>query len=217
MADASGAPRRDPGWGHALKTGWADLLVPFPYFPLWRAERRGLDTLSTLRLACLSAIVTGALIVAVVWRVGSDDGGGSISPGLFLAGLLVYGVLDLALIAQALRRKPVARATEELAGAFSTVTLLGLSLAQALFLGGFVGAFVTGERAIVLGGIPFAVLGGWMAAPTRRRLAAFQAQVAAEGSSLDVVDVLARSPFRRGAAARGRSRTGEGTATRSRW
>jgi hypothetical protein len=189
-----------------------DLLVPFPQFAVWRSEREGRDSLTALRLVFLSSIVTLLLVAVITWAIQIDGtGDGSISPPVFAGLTVLQGVLGLAMIGVALRRDPDVTSREGAAGWFNTVALLGMSLAQASFLLGFVGTFVTNERTMIFAGVPFALAGLWMSAPTARRLAAAQQQLARSGASVDLVDALRTTPFKRsGAAAARRASTGSG-------
>jgi hypothetical protein len=178
MATAGG----DPGWGHALRTGWKDLLVPFPLYPLWRSERLGRDSLTTLRIGFLCAFVAEVVVVSITWFLVPEDLGadaGSLSPSTALALVVGVGALGLVALATLKRRTPAAdEDVESVAGWFRTICLLGLSMSQVPFLLGFVFAFVANENALVLAGIPLSAVGFWTSAPTRRRLDAAQEQLA---------------------------------------
>ncbi len=187
---------RDPGWGYALRHAWLDLLLPFPQLWLWRAARKGLDSLTTLRALYVVGIEVVALITLLLWVIQGDPSGeASIEPEVFLAALVVVGLGELLLIHH-LFHKPLEAATpEKLAEAYRARTIVGWSLSLALFLIGFVGSFVTNEWTMVFAGIAAAAAGTWMTAPTRARLAAAQNDLTAQGSSLDLADALVSTPF----------------------
>ena len=211
------ATQGDPGWGHALRTGWWELLVPVPFFR--GGERPGRDSLTALRVVFLQAITTMWLVVFVT-RVASEGGSNddaSVSPGVFLALIAVHGVGDLVMLVLGLRKSPDQGAdAEAVAGWFRTATFLGYALTLAPFLVGFVGTFVTNEWTMVFAGLPFAAVAYWLAAPTRRRLRNAQQLLAREGISVDLVSALVSSPAKRPAAWAGtRSDAGTGTPPRS--
>lgn len=206
----------DPGWGHALRTGWREILVPFPFFPARRGEKTGRDSLTTLRLLFLWSATAMSLVVVLTWRVsrGVSNDDPSMSPGVFLALLAAFGVLNLMLLGIGLRKTPEPETDAEgVAGWFRTVTFLANSLVLAPFLMGFVGSFITGEWTMALAGAPVAALVWWLAAPTKRRLRSAQEQLSRAGVSVDLVNALVSSPFRQGVASGAGTRSDAGTGT----
>lgn len=164
-------------------------------------------------LGTAAAIV---VIVIVTWflsREGSNDDP-STSPGLFVALVAGVGVVDLLLIRLALRRTPSPGTDAQgVVTWFVSVTFLGHALAMTPFLVGFVGSFVANEWTLVLSALPFAALGLWLVAPTRRRIDAAHQQLARAGISVDVAAALDSRPVRP-AGASASTRSDEGTDTR---
>lgn len=192
-------PKADPGWRSVWRHIWPDILLPVPHFALWRMGRKGVDALTGMRALFLTWLETLLLIIFVVWLIFGDEAeSGSVEPGWFIAGVVAFGLVTLALIRNSGIKCLDASDRDKLVTSYSSLFFLRMALAQALFLIGFVGAFVTGRWWIVLVGLPFTLVGFAIAAPTRSNLARAQDQLNRQGPTVDLVQVLLAKPFKFG-------------------
>ena len=161
--------------------------------------RKGTDSLTATRAIFLSWIETQILIVLIsVLALGDGSGDRSIEPSIFAAGVAAFGVLTLGMVVSVTRKPLDGSSAESLVGTYRTRFFLRMALSQAVFLMGFVGVFVTGEPWLVLAGLPFALFGFALAAPTSSKLAHDQEALRARGSQLDLVHALVSLPLGKG-------------------
>lgn len=192
-------PKSDPGWRSVWRHIWPDILLPVPHFALWRMSRKGVDALTGMRALFITWLETPLLIIFVVWVIFRDEAkSGSIEPRWFVAGLAVFSLVTLALIRYFGAKRLDAGDRDKLVGSFTSVFFVRMALAQAVFLIGFVGAFVTGQWWMVLVGLPFTLVGFFIAAPTRSNLARAQEELNRQGTTLDLVQALLAKPFKLG-------------------
>ena len=196
-------PKRDPGWGAVWRHIGLALLIPLPQFALWRMARKGVDALTGMRAVFISWLETPLLIILVVWIIMRDStGDGSINESLFVAGIVVFGVLGLSLV-RYFDSKPLdASDNDKLVTAYTSSFFVRMALAQAVFLMGFVGAFITDNWWMVLVGLPFTLIGFAQAAPTSSNLTRAQERLRSQGSTVDLTQVLLSRPFKLGSGSK---------------
>lgn len=108
--------------------------------------------------------------------------------------VVVIGTLSLAYITR-LRRRPLdSRSLETLATSYRIRWLIGVGLAEAVALWGFVGTFFGGNYPTYFVGVGFSLVGLLMMAPTRGDIERRQEQITAAGSPLSLLKAVTSIP-----------------------
>lgn len=196
------APSRDPGWGPALRRWLPYGLVPFGTELVRMRTPRGVDGLTSIRIAYLSLVTPLLLILVLLPTLSGGWEGGSSRGGLFLLILVVYGISSLAGIVWA-RRRPlissspephIALSPEPLAAAYRAAFFLQIAFTESPALMGFAFTFLAQAAWPYLLGLAFTAVGLALAAPSRAALARRQAEITAAGLPLSLVEALRTTP-----------------------
>lgn len=161
---------------------------------LFRARRRetnGLVILRSLFIALVAALFL--FIVALSFIAPWDGGDERWVPWLVILG----GIVSLAWVSSIRQRPLRATSLEGLANWYRALFFIGVGMAVAAVMWGFVGVFLGGSLWIYLLGLAFGLVGMWMIAPTRRDIERRQREITAAGSSLSLLDALISVPFAR--------------------
>ncbi len=183
--------RDDPGWGVVWKTMLKSVVLgPFGWFGS-RKGRRPADGLTAIRFLFAALLEAGILVAFVSWFIFEEWGSPSDSTVLIA---LPTGFLSVvgALIAR--NRSLDAETEEALVRSFRTNFFVGFVLCEFPYLGTFVLSFVSDTRLPVFVGLPFYVVAMTLVAPGRTYLRKTQQDIMASGSTLDLTDVLMKSP-----------------------
>ncbi len=104
--------------------------------------------------------------------------------------VLVLGLVCLAGVAYLNRRPLRTEDPNHLAGSFRASFFIGVGMAESAALFGICGIFISGSLWIYLVGLPFALAGYALIAPTRSNIERKQRQIQAIGSPLSLGHAL---------------------------
>jgi len=183
----------DPGWKPALSGSWRGFM---PQLTL----RSNKSTLVILRSIWLGAPLSWFLFGSMLWFLRSES---SRRPAWVLPAVVVVGTVNVGL-AFLVRSRPLKRESlEDLAKSYSAASQVGWAFANAAVFFGLVAFFVGGGFPAYLLSLPFGVEALALMLPTSRNISHFQEGIASEGSSLSLLEALAR-PYERPQKPRGR-------------
>jgi hypothetical protein len=191
----------DPGWHQALRGLWWYLIPLVGPIVRGRGAQQQENGLVVMRSVYVGLIVPLFLFIVVLTFIEPFDGG---DEGWVPWIVVIIGLLSVAGIAR-IRRRPLAMTSSKaLAGTYRALFFIEIGIAEAAALWGFVGVFLTPGYWVYLLGLPFALAGLWLAAPTRSDIERRQREISAAGSSLSLLDVLIemRPPGQPGGAPR---------------
>jgi hypothetical protein len=180
----------DPGWKPALNGIWRGVMPQL-------TTRSKKPTLIVLRSIWLYAPVSWLLFFSVLSFLEQPES--SARPGWVLPAIVVAGVMDVYLVLYFRRRQLDLTSSEALARSYSQISLIAWSMANSSVLFGFVGFFLGHGMPAYFLGLPFAAVGLALMMPTSRNISMFQEQIRAKGSSLSLLEALAR-PYERPSA-----------------
>jgi O-antigen/teichoic acid export membrane protein len=185
------ATHEDPGWWPSLRgLRWYSIPIIGSVINIraWRRERNGLIV---LRSVLLGLLVTLFLFLVPLSFVAPWDGG---DEGWVPWVLILIGIVSLAQVASIRRRSLPTTSPEALARLYRAWFFIGVSVASAAALWGFVGVFLGGSLWIYLVGLAFGLVGLWMIAPTRSDIERRQREITTAGSPLSLLDALISVP-----------------------
>jgi len=184
----------DPGWRLAFRVAWGAVISLLDFFARRRIKRTSANELIALRAQFLTAVSPLFLFLAILPAVGSNSRPDNVHWLLFfVAG---YGVLCLANILWLRRRPLMTNTPQTLAASYKAVMFIGIGCADSVALFGFVGIFIGGTIWLYLLGLAFALPGLALIGPTRADIERRQQQIAAQGSSLSLLEALMAPPSR---------------------
>jgi hypothetical protein len=183
----------DPGWRPIIRR-LPILFVPVIGFLRFNRGRPR-DHLLEFRLIFIG--VVGALwlfLYGLFFIVPSDRWWKTDRVPWFLAVVIGIGILGQIRI-RALRRGQLDLSSEErLAASFKTKVFIGFGSAEIAALAAFVGTFLMHALWICPIGLAFSTVGFVRVGPTKREIARRQRQIADQGSTLSLLDALAKTP-----------------------
>ena len=174
----------DPGWRPALTRATRSLV---PLYGLKSVTKSAQDGLTAIRSILLSIIFALFIFVIALRIIVRPDGGDPGRTPYLIAGI---GLISASVISWLVRRPLAAPDNRSLAGAWRTRFFVGLAVAEAAALLGFVVALSVGNTWVYGIGLAFALYGLWAIAPSRRNLARDQERIRARGSPLDLTTAL---------------------------
>jgi O-antigen/teichoic acid export membrane protein len=184
--------QEDPGWRSPLRGLWRHWIALFGYVMRVRARRAETNGLIVLRSVFLVLVAALLLFVVPLSFIAPWDGG---DEGWVPWAVVVIGVASLAYVAWIRRRPLPTNSPEALARSYRALFFIGVGVASAAALWGFVGVFVGGTAWIYLVGLAFGLVGLWMIAPTRSDIERRQREITAAGSPLSLLDALISVPW----------------------
>ncbi len=174
----------DPGWDIAFRS-----LMPFVGVSIARSLSSK-DGLSAIRVIFVALILGLILFVIAISYVAAWNG---VDEGWVPWAVLLVGAICLFAVAD-VRRRPLNTADpQRLADSYRSAFFVGIGFAHVPALCGIVGVFVGGSLWIYLVGLPFALAGLGLIAPTRGNIERKQREVDATGSSLSLGQALVDS------------------------
>jgi O-antigen/teichoic acid export membrane protein len=183
--------QEDPGWWPSLRGLWWYALPIVGSVMRVRARRRETNGLIVLRSVFLGLIVPLLLFVVMLSFIEPWDGG---DEGWVPWVVVVIGIASLAGLAGIRRRPLPTTSPEALARLYRAWFFIGVGVASAAALWGFVGVFLGGSLWIYLVGLAFGLIGLWMIAPTRSDIERRQREITAAGSPLSLLDAIISVP-----------------------
>jgi O-antigen/teichoic acid export membrane protein len=184
--------QEDPGWWPSLRGLWWYAIPVVSYVMRVRARRRETNGLIVLRSVFLGLIAALLLFAVPLSFIAPRDVG---DEGWVPWAVVAIGIASLAGIAR-IRRRPIPTTSPEaLARVYRALFFIGVGVASAAALWGFVGVFLGGSLWIYLVGLAFGLVGLWMIAPTRSDIERRQQEIIAAGSPLSLLDALISVPW----------------------
>jgi hypothetical protein len=141
------------------------------------------------------AFFVGAPFLYLYGLTSLDNTDGS-GPDWFPIVVGAVGVWALAVILWVRRRPLDTTSLKALVASYRGMFYLGIGVAEVPVLVGFAGFFLTGELWAYLLGMTLGLLALVLVAPTRADIERRQQQIAAQGSSLSLLEVLMAPPSR---------------------
>lgn len=155
-------------------------------------DRSRTDGLTSLRAVWLGMLGGMGVVTVVTLAVAAnaDPHSTSIFPALIVGeGLFALGMTTL------VRRRPLVgeprvNDPDAVALAYRAKMFLSTALSEAPLLIGFVGVFIVGRAAMLFLGLPFAIIGFVMCAPTARDIQRRQEELISVGSRVSLLQAL---------------------------
>jgi hypothetical protein len=181
----------DPGWRPSLRAlGWFVIPV-IGSLMRTRARRRETNGLILLRNIYLALVGQLILFPVAFSFIGPWDGG---DEGWMPWAVVPIGIVSLVWIARLRRRQLLTTSPEALAGSYRVLFFLGVGLAEVPALLAMAVVLLRGSFWICLVGLPFALAGMWMVAPSHRDIERRQREITAAGSPHSLLDALIAAP-----------------------
>jgi hypothetical protein len=162
---------------------------------------RDADGLTKLRAHFLGFAFAPLPIVSVVYFIAADFEPRGVA--VWTAATIAVGFLEVGLVVWSQRRfTPLLREREatadpgKVADTYRRITMLGIALASASFLIGFVAAMSSESAGLIWLGLPFMATGLALCAPTAGNLARRQEELRVLGSPVDLVEAVKTTPWR---------------------
>jgi hypothetical protein len=184
--------QEDPGWWPSLRRlwrHWVALVVSVMGLRARPVETNGLILLRSVFLVLVAALL---LFVVLLSFIGPWDGG---DERWVPWAVVIIGIASLAYVARIRRRPLPTTSPETLARHYRALFFIGVGVASAAALWGFVGVFLGGSLWIYLVGLAFGLVGLGMIAPARRDIERRQREITAAGSPLSLLDALISVPW----------------------
>jgi O-antigen/teichoic acid export membrane protein len=184
--------QEDPGWWPSLRGLWRHWIALVG--SVMRLRARPVETNGLILLRSVFLVLVAALLLFVVALsfIAPWDGG---DEGWVPWAVVVIGIASLAYVARIRRRPLPTTSPEALARYYRALFFIGVGVASAAALWGFVGVFQGGSAWIYLVGLAFGLVGLWMIAPTRSDIGRRQREITLAGSPLSLVDALISVPW----------------------
>lgn len=195
----------DPGWRAALRgVGW----FVFPIMHFWSLRRTAEeDGLTSLRRVYLGLVDSQFLFLVSFTFISPWDGG---NEGWIPIAVVALGTYCLVAVLFLSRRPLNTESPKHLASSYRAMFFIGVGFAEAAALFGICGIFIGGSLWIYLVGLPFALVGFAIIAPTKAHIERNQQKIQVSGSALSLGEALLApaepSPRSRGKRAPGRAR-----------
>ncbi len=171
---------QDPGWRSALRgVGWLVFPMPHVWLSRTRPAENGLISLRRIYLSLVDALF---LFLVAFTFIAPWDGG---NEGWIPTVVVALGAYSLVAVIHLSRRPLNTESPERLAGSYRA-RFIGVGMAEAAALFGICGIFIGGSLWIYLVGLPFALAGLAIIAPTRANIERSQQKVQASGSPLSL-------------------------------
>jgi hypothetical protein len=182
----------DPGWRSSLRGLWRHWIALVGSVMRLRARPVEMNGLIVLRSVFLALVAALLLLVVPLRFIAPWDGG---DEGWVPWAVVVIGIASLAYVARIRQRPLLTTSPEALARYYGALFFIGVGVASAAALWGFVGVFQGGSAWIYLVGLAFGLVGLWMIAPTRSDIERRQREITAAGSPLSLLDALISVPW----------------------
>jgi hypothetical protein len=179
---------QDPGWRPSLRMLWWSAIPVVGFLKRVRAQRRETNKLILLRSVFLALVLPLVLLFPVALSfVGPWDGG---DEGWLPWAVVPIGIASLAFAVRIHRRQLPATSPGALAGSYRVLFFLGIGFAEIPALCATAVLLLRGSLWIYFVGLPFALVGMWIAAPSRRDIERRQREISATGSNLSLLAAL---------------------------
>ena len=173
------------------------LLSSIPFYGAWKELRerpKRPDGLTALRSVFVGMVAALPLFLLPLFFIAPWNGRGESAWALGLVVLL--GTIGLFRVRTARNRPLRIESTERLASSYRANFFIGVGHSVAPSVVAFIGTFFANKLWLYLVGLAFGFLGFALIAPTRADIERRQQQIAAQGSSLSLLEVLMAPPSR---------------------
>jgi hypothetical protein len=181
----------DPGWRPSLRAlGWTAIPVVGLFM---RAKARGRETnwLILLRTIFLALVPALFLFPVALSFIEPWDGG---DERWVPRAVLLSGIVSVVWVLGIRRRQLPTSSPEALAGSYRALLFIGIAAAEVPVFAGITGVLLRGSLWIYLVGLPFALVGLWMVAPSKSDIERRQREITASGSPLSLLAALISGP-----------------------
>lgn len=162
-----------------------------PIYGPWKLPRGGpdeTDGLTGLRSIFVGLVSALFLFLVVLSFIAPWNGRGG--AGWVLGLVLLLGAIGLARVRAARNRPLKIESRDKLVNSYRAIFFIGVAFAEMPALVAFVGVLFADKLWLYLVGLTFALLGLALIAPTRADIERRQQQIAAQGSSLSLLEAL---------------------------